>query len=213
MKILFSVVEQLGARILARVRKVARHVIDEKRREAQAAVQNTPEVRVESTDRGEEFFGFNVRLSQAITRGAAPWDIKPGLLAKTKKHVKKGKHKGEPYVDVPVNMSRLANKPETISLLAAWSTPGFVVNPKRGSGPILFRRVSLRSPIWSWIHPGFGGAGKQSAPRQFGTRFGPGKGIIPGNPDDEDEQMRARLSKVADGIRPSFDDELKKGGG
>ncbi len=213
----FSGVAGFAGRLYDRVRKQAAAAVDAARRRAQQAIvgSSTQVVIEDDPNRMADRLGFNVRLMRAITQGAAPWDVKQGLLAKAKKHGKDG----SPYVDVPINMSKLGNVAEQSSLLAAWQTRGFRTpgQNKRGTGTIMFRRVSLRSPWWSWIHPGFGGGGQPGGGRMMGgAAFGPGRNAVRERSerdpalkfsDDSDEALRNKLVEAAQPVR-----DLKKEG-
>lgn len=145
-----------------KVRGAVKHMLERSKR----VVRETSPVPVTFQDSHGADLGYDARLLTAIVEGSEPWDIKPGLLARARKYTKDG----TPYVDVPVHLNRLKNSAETISWMAAWGEKGLRF-PSKG-GPILFRRVSLRSPTYSWKHPGFGGS-ERSAPRMFGTSYGP----------------------------------------
>lgn len=108
-------------------------------------------------------------IDPVTVAGAGPWDIKPGLLARAK-----FAKDGTPYVNVPVHLNRLKNVGEQVSnILLGHDFNGSKAGLRfTAAGPILFRRVSLRSPSHSWIHPGFGGD-VRSEQRRFGTNYGP----------------------------------------
>lgn len=169
-----------------KIRSAAKRFVDAARTKARetAAAEH---VQIAIRDKtSNDRYGFSVEtLDKIIVQGAAPWDIKPGILARARKYARDG----TPYVDVPVHLNRQKNAPEQSSVLAAWGDRGlrFLAAGRAGaaSGPVLFRRISLRTPSWAWIHPGFGGEAR-SNPRFFGTSYGP---HVPGGAERSDRDL------------------------